>query len=269
MTRKKRTYTLELFSSLVIISGLVTATYLSQTPQNYLPRAATINPTPKPVCKCFGNTSSKCPILTTVSLCKTYGCQWACSPPPKPTVKPTVTPTPQPLAKINCDQTIPNYDYASLGLCSKNYLIQIAKAWMNNTGHPFMSECLNDAIKLSLAAGVNPKFTVWIWLNKSDASNYTGFNRPVADFGITNSSTYNNWIAQIDTFLGLPRAYASCGTDLTHFMAMYFTGDCNLSDIVSIGGVTKTVQQWVDYYLGTMNNSWNIVACDGSSPSIY
>jgi hypothetical protein len=171
---------------------------------------------------------------------------------------------------INCDQTVPDYDYASLGLCGKVDFARVATNWLSGRGHNYGLECYNDAVKHALANGIKPAFLLFIWLHESDASNYTG---PLADFGVVGDGVpKNDWLAQITRFVTLPTAYPSycnTGNEMDDFFAMFTVGDCNRANVHCDVGICQTVAQWIAFYEQQLNTAWGWIACDGSSPSIH
>jgi len=137
--------------------------------------------------------------------------------------------------QINCNQnaqlTAAAQKYASL----KAKFVDLAARWTGD-GKPYADECFNDVVNRSVAAGVNPAFTLTEWLHESDASNYTAHNTSCAtqDFGI--NSTTNpipaDFDAQITRFLKLPSDYKTkypqCFnngySDMQNFMQIYKNG---------------------------------------------
>lgn len=97
---------------------------------------------------------------------------------------------------INCDQNAPDNNYP--GLKKDNYIKLATEKW-SATGTSFAKECYNDVVNRSLCAGVNPAYSLWMWLNESGASNY---NRDdIEDFGIHYIPENRNFNVQITEFL--------------------------------------------------------------------
>lgn len=102
---------------------------------------------------------------------------------------------------VNCDQNAPFNNVPGL---KKDNFIRMANSW--ESGSNFSSVCYDDVVNRSLCAGVNPAYSLWMWLNESGASNY---NRDdIEDFGIHFISENKNFNAQITKFLTLNPASA-------------------------------------------------------------
>ena len=95
-------------------------------------------------------------------------------------------------------------------------------------------ECYNDTVKKALTAGINPAFALTIWLNESNASNYS---LSAEDFGIHNPGTpVVGFTAQINRFLSLFESYKNnfpqcfsqtdSENDMTTFLRIFRAGDC-------------------------------------------
>lgn len=155
------------------------------------------------------------------------------------TIAPTITSNPIP-GQINCDQTVPDSTIPAVYLNLKNNFVDLATRWTSGTGKSYAKECFNDVIKRSLASGVNPIFSLAIWLHESGASNYTSnvTSSITQDFGINGGGIPpSNFNAQITTFLSLPSGYkinhpqcfTSAYTPMQNFYHIYRTG-ANLND---------------------------------------
>jgi len=103
---------------------------------------------------------------------------------------------------INCDMNAPENEVP--GLISKANYIDVASR-MITEGKDYAGECYNDVVNKSLCAGINPLYTLWVWMHESGASNY-GTKDKVQDFGINDNSIAENFDAQIKNFLVLDPA---------------------------------------------------------------
>jgi hypothetical protein len=127
--------------------------------------------------------------------------------------------------EIDCDQSAPEIKLPNT--ISKETLNQRA---INRSGEGnHILECYNDVVRKSLAAGISPAYTLFLWFNESGGSNY---NISVQDFGI-NSPSVVGFTAQINSFLQKPSTYKvnypECfgrGDDTAAFWAIYLTGHC-------------------------------------------
>jgi hypothetical protein len=155
-----------------------------------------------------------------------------------------------PLGEIDCDQNAPDVSALVPKIITKEDLHQLAIRWEGQEGNHVL-ECYNDAVRKSLAAGIDPALTLLIWINESGGSNY---NISWQDFGI-NSRNYLGFTAQINGFLNLPMFYkndprwSSCfgkGYDTEMFFSIYYTGQCDINDL------TPGSQ-----YITLINVAWN------------
>ncbi|PWU23745.1 hypothetical protein C5B42_01810 [Candidatus Cerribacteria bacterium 'Amazon FNV 2010 28 9'] len=103
-----------------------------------------------------------------------------------------------------------------------------------------IDKCFNDVVDQSLAAGVNPIYTLTIWAQESGASNYARFPG-VQDFGI-NSSSVVGFQAQLSSFLNLPYAYpptfSQCfqnGCSWDNYSQAYHYGEFDSSCTITSG----------------------------------
>jgi len=128
---------------------------------------------------------------------------------------------------INCNQNAP--ETAVTGLI-KDEAERISDIWYGSgVGKAYFKECNNDVIQTANTRGINPLFTLAIWIHESGASNYLA-TTPVEDFGIHNdpSAPPNDFTAQLNAFLNLPDFYATCGTkNLDTFISMFWFGHCS------------------------------------------
>lgn len=138
--------------------------------------------------------------------------------------------------------------------------IDLARRWVSTGGeNSNISNCYNDTVVRSLSAGINPIYSLAIWIQESDASNYDSNvtmcdpaypSRTVQDFGINNLNFPGNYDAQIKQWLRLPYVYPvnypQCFTDgcnLATFSRVYQQGvsaDCSLNS-AAIAYATKTL----------------------------
>ncbi len=143
--------------------------------------------------------------------------------------------------QINCNQSIPDSSIPSVYLGQfKNNFVDLANRWTSNTGKNYAKECYNDVIKTSINTGVNPVFSLAIWLHESGASNYTSnvTSCVTQDFGINGGGVSSaNFSGQLAEFLRLPQVYkinhpqcfTGSYTDMQNFYHIYRSG-ANLND---------------------------------------
>jgi len=112
------------------------------------------------------------------------------------------SPTPAP-GSVDCDQSAP--DITLPNTISKQDLHNLAIQWEGGKTGDHVLECYNDVARKSLAAGISPAFTFFMWLHESGGSNYSISNQ---DWGI-NSSSVVGLTAQLTDFLELPAFYKS------------------------------------------------------------
>lgn len=146
----------------------------------------------------------------------------------------------------------------------------LATRWLGNAGSPRLDK-YDQVWDAACQQGIDPIFTVAIWLHESGASNYAGicevlgdsnpgslYCQRIQDLGINLSSAetvielvngtvnilIDNFDTQLSSFLNLPEYYlSSCGTStvscpMQMFGAMYHYGSCtpvNNSDSYIIG----------------------------------
>lgn len=141
---------------------------------------------------------------------------------------------------INCDQGAPENNYP--GINRANF-VGLAGRWKNE-GKNYSEECYNDVVNRSLCAGVNPAYSLWVWLHESGASNYS--IEDVKDFGIASSSLApaKNFSAQINYFLKLDPASACIndprigGNYWLAYSANFLNGDCDPDKVSADSGIT-------------------------------
>lgn len=125
-------------------------------------------------------------------------------------------------------------------------------------------ECYNDVVKRSADKGVNPAFTLTIWLNETGASNYCESGATAQDFGIRIASIFQNFGEQLDHFLGLPFSgtYVSCSNEagwdsrMHAFLSRFRSGGCDPTN--SDGNI---------YYNDIKTTTWSWVSNCSSLPS--
>ena len=144
----------------------------------------------------------------------------------------------------------------------KTGFINSANLWCAGRGENLAEECYNYVVTESINAGVNPAFSLTIWLNETAASNYECSGSGAQDFGINDSSIAMNIIAQLERFLVLPYSslYLSCrqealsrGLDpMFGFLRIFRAGlVCDLTQ-------NDTNPGW-DYYNDLKNFTWPLV----------
>jgi len=135
-----------------------------------------------------------------------------------------------PEGEINCDINAPENEVP--GLISKENYFDVVNRW--SSGKKYLDECYNDVVNRSLCAGINPLYSLWVWMHESGASNYS-LGR-IQDFGINDSSIENNFDAQIKVFLNLDPASACDLNDpklrgpdgyWLAWASRYLTGQCD------------------------------------------
>jgi hypothetical protein len=132
-----------------------------------------------------------------------------------------------------CDPSDAGIDPKYLG-SMKASAIDIAKRWVSTGGeNSNIERCYNEVVRRSLNAGVNPLFTLAIWIQESDASNYNSSvtycnpeqpENTVQDFGINDTSIAGNFEAQLTEFLKRPFVYPQS------LAPQCFTDGCNLGN---------------------------------------
>jgi len=118
-----------------------------------------------------------------------------------------------------------------LGYMKSNF-IRLADFWAGVECN-LAEECYNYVVRESLSTGVNPAFSLAIWLRESGASNYC-YAPGVQDFGINVAGLGENIVAQLDRFLKLPflGSYLECRTvsgfiePMHGFLEKFRTGTC-------------------------------------------
>jgi hypothetical protein len=162
---------------------------------------------------------------------------------------PTVMPNlPLPSDGVTCNPQCPNRTIpAKFDGAMKAAFIDIAQRWTSHPEGTHAEECYNYVVSESLSAGVNPVYSLTIWLQESDASNYVYGNcdpahpeQTVQDFGINTLKYPGNFNSQLKQFLRLPYIYpinfAQCFPDnkctIPRFSRVYregATSSCQLT----------------------------------------
>lgn len=129
---------------------------------------------------------------------------------------------------INCDQNAPENEVQ--GLISKDNYFRVVNEW--RSGKNYVGECYNDVVNRSLCAGINPLYSLWVWMHETGASNYRN-DVKVQDFGINNNSIAENFDAQIKVFLRLDPASVCINDPRTGgdywlaWASSFLTGQCD------------------------------------------
>lgn len=122
----------------------------------------------------------------------------------------TASPTPSPsCSQVNCNQSATLPAQWSFMSNYKSTFVDLATRLTGGKGKHYAAECYNDVVSRSVSRGVNPMFTLVIWLHESGASNYgTSAQCEIGDFGIVGGGVEpSDFNAQIDRFLSLPASY--------------------------------------------------------------
>lgn len=149
--------------------------------------------------------------------------------------------------EVDCNQSA---TAADTRVYDKATIRQLALNWVGGAPGNHVNECYNDVIARAKAAGVHPAFSMLIWLNESNASNY---NLSRQDFGINDPALECSFTKQITAHLEKPDAYKAgwpqcfnnppttdldpnndCQpgiprlmTEMEIFLAIYRSGDCD------------------------------------------
>ena len=172
-----------------------------------------------------------------------------------------------PEGEINCDINAPENEVP--GLISKENYFDVVNRW--SSGKKYLDECYNDVVNRSLCAGINPLYSLWVWMHESGASNYS-LGR-IQDFGINDSSIENNFDAQIKVFLNLDPASACDLNDpklrgpdgyWLAWASRYLTGQCD-PDV----GQAQTGNTGRKYLEDMKNKTWPWIASVPLPKDIY
>ncbi len=160
---------------------------------------------------------------------------------------------------IDCDQTATATDAC---VASKAAVKNIADNWGVGPGN-HVEECYNDVIAKSKEVGVDPRISMTIWLNESNASNYELYKRlgePPQDFGIP-ARAGDGFTAQITTFLNFYKSshqtYASCYqgySDAEGFFRAFCTAGREEFGVGQCPNLTGEGEDCVDIYTGVYSS---------------
>ena len=150
-------------------------------------------------------------------------------------------------AEINCNQDLPEQKINGI---TKQEFAQLATRWVAGRGKHYAIECFNDVVYRSKMAGVDPAFTLAVWLNESGASNYTQDENAygyIEDWGIhgRDDVPVHDFSAQLNHFL--KRGHYNVCPGLTQWEAwgnIYRWGRCNADNPVAR-------EEGIDYYKKT------------------
>lgn len=147
------------------------------------------------------------------------------------------------------------------GAIKSQFINNLAVNWptkseCKNLESTLADECYNYVVKRSIDAGINPAFSLAIWINESQASNYCQGGATSQDFGIKIPSLYQNFEGQLDFFLGLPfsSTYLSCKNQagwsepMKAFLSRFQAGGCDPNS--SLGNA---------YFDNIKNGAWYFV----------
>jgi hypothetical protein len=134
-----------------------------------------------------------------------------------------------PSGAVNCNQAASPIEIP--GILNREATYQLALNWIGGQTGNKVLECYYDVVNRALAAGIHPGFALIVWLNESNASNYSLSEQ---DFGINDKSILKNFNKQIERFLGIPgsNVYTSCANEsfwsnkMEAFLYMFRTGNC-------------------------------------------
>ena len=152
-------------------------------------------------------------------------------------------------SEINCNLNAPEQTIDGV---TREEFANYATRWVDGRGKNYAYECFNDVVYRSRMAGVDPAFTLAVWLNESSASNYTQNLKQyghIEDFGIHGLSSVppQNFNAQITHFLKMSHRSSCPGlTAWESWGNMYRFGTCNAKDL-------NQRNSGIDYYKKTEN----------------
>ena len=165
-------------------------------------------------------------------------------------------------SEVNCDQTVPEQDLPGLSVeDGERYTNALFEGC---TGNSQWMQCHNDVIKRAREAGLDPLFTLAIWIHESGASNYICGKQyhdglPIQDFGYNVEGTAENFNAQIAGFFTRPDAYAYCGKDMNNFIAKFWFGHC-------YNELSTDNQNDVAIYIGALNSIYATISPTSPPP---
>lgn len=152
-------------------------------------------------------------------------------------------------SEINCNQNAPEQTIDGV---TREQFANYATRWVNGRGKNYAYECFNDVVYRSKLAGIDPAFSLAVWLNESSASNYTQNLKQyghIEDFGIHGLSSVppQDFNSQITHFLKMShKSFCPGLTSWESWGNIYRFGTCNTNDSYqrSLG---------IDYYKKTEN----------------
>lgn len=156
------------------------------------------------------------------------------------------------------DNDIPQ-QYLILKDDTKRYALALA-----GRGKNLVDECFDYVVKRSLDAGINPVYTLSIWVQESAASNYERFGCSLQDMGVNNKRIAADLDAQLTAFLRLPYLYPNSTAP------QCFTGGCSIEAFSLVyqqgapsGGACVPNASAIDYANKTRNTASQIAPnCD-------
>ena len=152
-------------------------------------------------------------------------------------------------SEINCNLNAPPQTIDGV---TREQFANYATRWVDGRGKNYAFECFNDVVYRSRMAGVDPAFSLTVWLNESSASNYTQNIKQyghIEDFGIHGLSSVpaQNFNAQITHFLKMTHKVTCSGLSSWEAWGnMYRFGSCN-------SGNPAQRNSGIDYYKKTEN----------------
>lgn len=139
----------------------------------------------------------------------------------------------------------------------KERIKSIADNWGVGPGN-HVNECYNDVIAKSKSAGIDPRISMAIWLNESNASNYDMYARlgqDPQDFGVP-ARAGEGFTAQINAFLSFVKqsrsAYPACYQgvgDVEGFFRVFCTAGREDLGVGSCSSLTDRGRRCVEKYL--------------------
>lgn len=173
----------------------------------------------------------------------------------------TTTPT-----EVNCNKDVPEQSVPGLNVeAARSYTDRLFEGCVGNSA---WMACHNDAAARAKAAGVDPLFTLAIWIHESGASNYECGRQKYngdkfLDFGFNDDSIAENFSEQLDAFLGLPTApsYTSCGQDLNNFIAKFWFGYC-------YNDLPTDQQNLVALYISDLEGIYAVITSGSPTPPL-
>jgi len=167
--------------------------------------------------------------------------------------------------EVNCDQSVPEQNLAGLNVEEGKRLTD--SLFQGCVGNSAWMQCHNDVIKRANEAGVDPLFSLAIWIHESGASNYECGEKyhggiKIQDFGYNIPDLAENFDAQIKGFLALPSSstYTSCGNNMNEFISVFWFGDC-------YNEVTAEQQDLVAVYISALNWIYSIISPGATLPN--